>query len=149
MEIIEVLTHNKKDYFLKLLNDCDWIAGRYLLKMIENGDLFKFCGEDARLYMLVNNDEIISFCTFVHQDEINAPHMSPWIGFVYTYPKYRGQRNFGKLLNHILDVAKSEGHNHLFVSTNETGLYEKYGFVYYDNMNDITGNPSRIYKTEF
>jgi predicted acetyltransferase len=71
--------------------------------------------------------------------------MYPWIGFVYTYPKYRGKRMMGILFDHIFSLAKKENHKQIYLSTNEVGLYEKYGFEYYKNMDDIQGNDSRIY----
>ena len=134
-----------KDIYLEQIKNCDWKAGEFLVNIIENGELFKLCGEDAKVMVLLDNNKVVSFCTYVHQDEINAPDMFPWIGFVYTFPIYRGNRNMGKLFNHIYRLAKEEGHNQIYLSTNECGLYEKYGFLYYKNMLDITGNNSRIY----
>lgn len=145
MEIIELLSHEKKDLYLSILDECEWIAGRYLSIIIKNGDFLKMCGLDASVYMLVEEDEVISFCTYAHQDEINAPDMYPWIGFVYTYPMHRGHRYFGKLLDKICQLAKNSNQHQIYVSTNEIGLYEKYGFTYLKNMKDITGNDSRIY----
>ena len=95
--------------------------------------------------MLLDGENIVSFSTYVFQDEIRDETLFPWVGFVYTFPKYRGNRCFGILLNHIVKLAKEGGYNKIFVSTNEVGLYEKYGFMYFCNMLDITGNDSRIY----
>ena len=145
MEVIELLSHCKKDLYLEQLQECPWWAGKYLAKMIKNGELLKMCGLDAQVLMLVENDIIISFCTYVFQDEINALDMFPWIGFVYTYPNFRGNYYFKKLLDRIIILAKNENYKELYVSTNEVGLYEKYGFQYLKEMVDITGNPSRIY----
>jgi GNAT superfamily N-acetyltransferase len=115
------------------------------MSRFEEGFLFKMCGEDAKVFMLILDEKIISFATYVHQDEINAPSMYPWMGFVYTYPEYRGKRMMGKLFEYIYDLARKEGHRQIYVSTNEVGLYEKYGFEYYKNMDDIQGHDSRIY----
>ena len=35
--------------------------------------------------------------------------------------------------------------SNIYISTNHTGLYEKYGFEFYQMMNDIHGEPSRVY----
>ena len=42
----------------------------------------------------------------VHQDEINAPDMFPWIGFVYTFPEYRGKRMMGKVARLVYLTAR-------------------------------------------
>lgn len=146
MEIIDLLKFEGKDKYLEKLKECEWRAGKYLYGLVNNDELEKMCGVNPKLFMLVDNDNIVSFCTYVHQDEIDAKHLFPWIGFVYTYPKYRGHRYFGMLLKHIIKLAKEETYKYIYVSTNESGLYEKYGFTYFDNMLDITGNDSRIYR---
>lgn len=148
MEIIELMSVVNKEKYLQQLLNCEWMAGKYLAKIIISNEFEKMCKENPRVFLLVNGDEIVSFCTYVNQDEINAPEMYPWIGFVYTYEQHRGNHYFGKLLNHILSLAKEEKYNKIYVSTNEIGLYEKYGFKYYTNMLDITGNDSRIYFIE-
>lgn len=148
MEIIELLTHIEKNKYLNKLNECEWIYAKFLSKLISDNKIEEMFSKNPKVYLLIDNDEIISFCTYVHQDEIDEPNMYPWIGFVYTYPKYRGNHYFGLLLNHIISIAKKENHKMIYVSTNEVGLYEKYGFKYYKNMNDITGNDSRIYYIE-
>lgn len=145
MKIVNLLEIENKDIYLEKLKACDWPAGRFLAQSIIEGFLFKMCKEDAKVFMLLDEQEIVSFCTYVHQDEINAPSMYPWIGFVYTYPKYRGKRMMGILFDHIFSLAKKENHKQIYLSTNEVGLYEKYGFEYYKNMDDIQGNDSRIY----
>ena len=148
MEIIELMSKDNKEKYLQQLLECDWWAGKILAKMIILGKLEEMCKDNPRVFLLVNNDEVVSFCTYVHQDEINAPDLFPWIGFVYTYEQHRGNHYFGKLLNHILQLAKEEKYKYIYVSTNEKELYEKYGFKYYKNMLDITGNDSRIYFIE-
>ena len=148
MEIIELMSIDNKEKYINRLLECEWWAGQILGKIITSGKLEEMCKENPKVFMLVENEEIISFCTYVHQDEIEALDLFPWIGFVYTYKQYRGNRYFGKLLNHILQLAKEEQYKRIYVSTNENGLYEKYGFKYYKNMLDITGNDSRIYYIE-
>ena len=145
MKIIELMSIKNKNMYIEQLSQCEWIAGRFLAKIVMNGEFIKLCKENAKVFLLVENDEIISFCTYAMQDEIYAPDMFPWIGFVYTYEQYRGNHYFGKLLDYIITLAKKENHKNIYVSTNATGLYEKYGFKYYTNMLDITGNDSRIY----
>ena len=148
MEIIELMSYADKNKYLTQLIDCKWWAGKILAKFIIEGELEKMCKANPKVFVLVDGDEVVSFCTYVHQDEIDAPDMFPWIGFVYTFEKYRSNHYFGKLLNHIISLAKQEKYQKIYVSTNENGLYEKYGFKYYKNMLDITGNDSRIYYLE-
>lgn len=54
-------------------------------------------GETALVPMLLDGDKLIAFCTFALLDDIQPTDMSPWIGFVYTFPDYRGHRYVGML----------------------------------------------------
>jgi len=72
----------------------------------------------------------------------------PWIGFVYTFPKFRGNRFIGKLLEYAKNVAENNGANQIYISTSHTGLYEKYGYSFYKMMKDHEGHDSRVYKID-
>ena len=50
-----------------------------------------------------------------------------------------------KLFEEIARIAKTEGVHKIYISTNHEGLYEKYGCEFYQIMNDIGGEPSRVY----
>ena len=95
--------------------------------------------------MLVDEDRLISFCTFADKDDIQPTELTPWIGFVYTFPEYRGNHYIGKCLAHAEELAKEAGIKNIYISTNHTGLYEKYGYEFYEIMKDIAGEDSRVY----
>ncbi len=104
-----------------------------------------------RRYVYVQHDDgdkLISFCTYAEQDDVREPSLTPWVGFVYTFPEYRGKRRVGKLLEYVYKLAKNDGHKHIFISTGETGLYEKYGYHFWKIMKDVYGEDSRVYKTD-
>ena len=71
--------------------------------------------------------------------------MTPWIGFVYTFPKYRGHRYAGGLIEYAETLAKTDGKDSVYISTNHNGLYEKYGYEFYQMMKDIGGEDSKVY----
>lgn len=144
-EVIELAYYEKKDLLLNKLSQCEWVAGRFLSEIVDDGSFHSLCGLNAKVLMLLDNDDIVSFCTYAFQDEIADKSMFPWIGFVYTYPKYRGNHYMGILFDHIYKLAKADGYEHLFVSTDSVGIYEKYGFIYYKNMFSIYGTDSKIY----
>ena len=45
-------------------------------------------------------------------------------------------------------IAKKEGRSHIYISTGENGLYEKYGYIFWKIMKDADGHDSRVYKIE-
>lgn len=42
--------------------------------------------------------------------------LTPWIGFVYTFPNYRGNRYIGKLISYAEEVAKLQGFTNVYIN---------------------------------
>ena len=146
MQVIEYFNCDRPEYWLFQIGKSDWRAGQYLYELLSENKLKNAVGENSKVLMLVNGNELISFCTYAEKDDIQPTELTPWIGFVYTFPKYRGHRYVGYLFQEIEKIAKSEKVQDIFISTNHTGLYEKYGCVFYQMMNDMNGELSRIYR---
>ena len=115
--------------------------------MLRDQKLKELCGESTKVLFLIDGNQLISFCTYAEHDDVREPSLTPWVGFVYTFPKYRGKRRAGKLLEYAYKLAKNDGHKHIYISTGETGLYEKYGYQFWKIMKDVHGEDSRVYKT--
>ncbi|MCC8138092.1 MAG: GNAT family N-acetyltransferase [Clostridiales bacterium] len=98
--------------------------------------------------MLVDDEELVSFCTYAVKDDIPSTTLTPCIRFVYTFPQYRGHHYMGMLFDEIEKRAKNENVPAIYISTNHTGLYEKYGYSFYQMMKDMEGEPSRVYRKE-
>lgn len=148
MKILDFYTVEDTDYWLSMIQKSDWSAGEYLYELLRDNKLKGLCGESTKVLLLVDGDNLISFCTYAEQDDVRDPALTPWVGFVYTFPEYRGKRRLGKLLEYVYKLAKNEGHKYIYISTGETGLYEKYGYTFYKMMKDINGEESRVYRTE-
>lgn len=98
MEIIDYYAGDNKEHWLFEINKSDWRAGKYLYELLRDNKLKELCGESTKVLLLVDGDKLMSFCTYAEQDEIREPSLTPWVGFVYTFPEYRGKRRVGKLL---------------------------------------------------
>lgn len=144
-DVIDFFACDNKDHWLAEIKKSDWGAGKYLYELLRDQKLKELCGESTKVLLLVDDEKLLSFCTYAEQDDIGEPSMTPWVGFVYTFPEYRGKRRVGKLLEYAYALAKAEGHKHIYISTGETGLYEKYGYRFWKMMKDINGEDSRVY----
>ena len=145
MEIIDFFSTDNKEYWLSKIKECDWGAGQYLEKLLREAKLKQLVGESTKVLMLVDGENLVSFCTFAEKDDIQPTDLTPWIGWVYTFPDYRGNRYAGKLLSHAEALAKEAGIKNIYISTNHIGLYEKYGYEFFQVMKDIEGEDSRVY----
>lgn len=146
MQVIEYGTSGRQEHWLEQIGRCDWGAGRFLYELLRDGTFPSAVGERSRVLLLTDGDELVSFCTYAEKDDIQPTDLTPWVGFVYTFPPYRGRRCFGQLLAHIEGLARTEGVRELYISTDKVGLYEKYGCEFYRIMRDREGEPSRVYR---
>ncbi len=145
MKVIEYFSTENKAYWLSKIKESDWGAGRYLYELLKNHKLKQLVGENAKVLMLVDDTELVSFCTFAEKDDIQPTDLTPWVGWVYTFPRYRGNYYSGRLLSYAEELAKEAGMKNIYISTNHIGLYEKYGYEFFKMMKDINGEDSRVY----
>ena len=148
MEVREFYGIADQAYWLDQIKKSDWGAGKYLYELLSRNELKKLCGDTTKVFLLTDNRELVSFCTLAELDDIRDTDIGPWIGFVYTFPQYRGHRYMGSLLEHAYETAKRDGAEQIYISTGETGLYEKYGYSFYQMMKDMHGEDSRVYRRE-
>ncbi|MGM9659996.1 MAG: GNAT family N-acetyltransferase [Faecousia sp.] len=148
MKIIEYFTSDNQSHWLKEIQKSDWEAGQYLFTLLRDGKLKDLVGQTALVPMLIEEEtqKLVSFCTFAPLDDIQPTQLTPWIGFVYTFPEYRGHRYAGKLMAFAESLATIMGKEAVYISTGHTGLYEKYGYEFYQILKDVGGEDSRVYR---
>ena len=148
MDILDYESTVRPEWWLKQIGDCDWAGARYLYTLLTENRFHELCGEKARLLLLTDGTKLVSFCTYAEKDDIPDTELTPWMGFVYTRPDYRGRRLIGRLIPRVKKMARDDGYDALWISTGETGLYEKYGAEYVTDMTDARGGNSRIYRMD-
>ena len=145
LKVINFFESENREHWLDEIGKSDWKAGAFLKRILSDGSFFDLVGEGSAVLLLTNEDELISYCTFSKYDDIQPTDLTPWVGFVYTFPEHRGHRHAGLLFKEAERRAKSAGFSKFYLSTNHIGLYEKYGFEYLTQMTDMDGQPSRVY----
>lgn len=145
MEIIDYFKSDNPEHWLAEIKKGDWGAIPTLARFIEENSFHENLGEGT-LLLLTEGDRLLSFVSFAERDCIDDDSLSPWVGFVYTFPEYRGHRHVGKLIRRCEEIAAENGLPTVFVCTDHVGLYEKYGFSYMESRADIYGGVSRIYR---
>ena len=117
-----------KEAYLSCMND-------YLDKKTEYG-----------WYLCINKDEIIGGLGVIDNDFHNRKDLTPNICAVYVEEKYRNKGIAGKLLNMVVSISKSKGITPIYLITDHTGFYEKYGFEFLCMVQgDDEPNMSRMY----
>lgn len=144
MEIINYFESENKPHWLAEIKKSDWGAAPVLAGFLENGTFSEKLG-DGVLLLLTDGDKLVSYVTFSFQDCVDDKSLYPWIGFVFTFPEYRGHRYVGRLIARCEELAREHNVKNVYICTDHTGLYEKYGYEYKENRVDIYGEDGRIY----
>ena len=145
MRIINYFESDEKNHWLGEIRKADWGAAIFLSELLSKETFSHATGENSKVLMLTEGNKLISFCTYAERDDIQPTELSPWVGFVYTFPEYRGHRYAGLLMDEVERLAKKDGVSKVYISTNHVGLYEKYGCEFMTEMKDMDGELSRIY----
>lgn len=145
MKVIDFFESDQQERWLAQIGESDWDAGDFLCRMLKDGTVFDFIGEGSKVLLLVDGDALISYCTFAQRDDIPQTDLTPWVGFVYTFPEYRGNRYIGLLFEEADRLAREAHFSEFYISTNHIGLYEKYGCTFKMLAKDFEGQWSRIY----
>ena len=144
MRIINYFESANWEQLTQKIAVCDWSAARVLAELLEKGTFHDTLGGWGDLYLLMDGENLVSFLTFTGQDAVRDEKLTPWIGFVYTVPAYRGHRCAGQLLAHAEAQAANRGYKKIYIATDHVGLYEKYGYSYQENRIDCWGDDMRV-----
>ena len=145
MEILSWYDTVNPEWWLKKIGESDWTAGQFLHELLRDNRFHALAGESAQVLLLTDGSRLAAFCTYAERDDIPDSELTPWMGFVYTFPEFRGRRLMGKLIGRVKELARADGKDYVYISTDHTGLYEKYGAVFREEAKDARGGESRIY----
>ena len=145
MEILSWYDTVNPEWWLKKIGESDWTAGQFLYELLQDNRFHALAGESAQVLLLTDGSRLASFCTYAERDDIPDSDLTPWMGFAYTFPEFRGRRLMEKLIRRVKELARADGKDHVYISTDHAGLYEKYGAVFREAAKDVRGGDSRIY----
>ena len=81
-------------------------------------------------YLCLDEDKIAGGLGVIDNDFHNRKDLSPNICAVYTEEEYRGKGVAGRLLNMAVDDLRFKGITPVYLVTDHTGFYERYGWEF-------------------
>lgn len=96
-------------------------------------------------YLLEKNNQIIGCAGLITNDFISRGDLYPWLCALFIEHKERGNAYSSILLDRAKADAKKMGFDHLYLSTEHIGFYEKFGFEYIGQGYHPWQEASRIY----
>ncbi|MBO4524148.1 GNAT family N-acetyltransferase [Ruminococcus sp.] len=135
-------THEKWESVATFAENCSWRAGKYLANLMRINS-FK---DWERVFAAFDGDDPMGFCTLTEKDELDPKYpYSPLIGFVFVDESFRGRRISEKMIHKAIEYSRSIGYNKIYVMSSEKGLYEKYGFVYIGDYENIYNEKEQLF----
>ena len=97
-------------------------------------------------YLAVEDGRIIGGLGVIENDFHNRKDLSPNVCAVYTEPDCRGRGVAGALLRRVCADMKALGVDTLYLVTDHTSFYERYGWSFLCSVySDGETEPSRLY----
>jgi len=81
-------------------------------------------------YVAMQDDRIVGGVGVIENDFHNRPDLSPNVCALFVEPDVRGQGIAGKLLNAVCKDMKAAGLDKLYLLTDHTTFYERYGWEF-------------------
>ena len=119
-----------------------WRAGPYLARRMRENRFAPW----ERVFAAYLAGEPVGFCTLTAKDELPEEcAFSPFIGFVFVGEQHRGHRISQQLIAAACAYAKSLGYAHIYLTSDERGLYEKYGFIRHSTVITAHGEKTQLF----
>ena len=81
-------------------------------------------------YLCLDGGHIVGGLGVIENDFHNRFDLTPNVCAVYTDQAYRGRGIAGKLLNMAVEYLRSKGISPVYLLTDHTGFYERYGWQF-------------------
>ncbi len=124
--------------------NCSWIAGKHLAGMMRE----KRFEEWEAVFAAVEDGEIVGYCTFLKEDYYPENRYWPWISSVFVDEKFRGRRISALMIEETIRYARECGFERVYIPSDMTGFYEKYGFRKIDELTNYGGDVDSVYMKE-
>ena len=97
-------------------------------------------------YLCMNGDKIVGGMGVIENDFHDRKDLTPNVCAVYTEKDYRCKGIAGHLLNMVVDDMKSKGITPIYLVTDHTDFYERYGWEFLCMVQgDAEPNMTRMY----
>jgi len=97
-------------------------------------------------YLCLDGEKIVGGIGVIENDFHDRKDLYPNVCAVYTDEEYRCRGIAGQLLNKVAEDMRSKGISPIYLVTDHTGFYERYGWEFYCFAHgDGESKPSRLY----
>ncbi|MBO4872473.1 MAG: GNAT family N-acetyltransferase [Lachnospiraceae bacterium] len=126
-----------------------WFHERWHVPLEAYRESIRSClGEESGIpqwYVVVRKHKIIAGCGVIENDFHERKDLAPNVCAVYVDEEYRNQGIAGFLLQYVCDDMAAMGIDTLYLLTDHTGFYERYGWEFLCMVKGSDEELSRMY----
>ena len=128
-EILKLREHSEL-----IEQSAEWFHTKWNIPLDAYLDSINKCVENSaavpQWYVAINHENIIGGLGVIENDFHDRKDLTPNVCAVYTEEEYRCKGIAGHLLNMVVDDLKSKVISPIYLLTDHTGFYERYGWEF-------------------
>lgn len=129
----------------------DWFSSKWGIERKEYEESISDCitriNKLPKWYLALDaEDNIIGGCGLIQNDFVDRTDLYPYLCALFVEKQARGHSLGGKLLNYARTEAAKMGFDMVYLCTDHTSYYERYGWEYHTQGHHHDGSISRIYR---
>ena len=142
MEVIRLLPESPIwNKTIDFAENCSWVAGKHFAQLLRGN---RFTDWEAA-FAAIKDGEVIGYCSFLKEDYYPENRYSPWISSLFVDEVFRGRGIAGKLIKAAEEYAKANGFITVYIPSDMSGFYEKYGYEKIDTLINYGGDTDDIF----
>ena len=130
----------------------DWFSARWNIPRKVYAQSMAACvrgeGFVPEWYAAMEGDRVVAGLGVIENDFHDRRDLTPNVCAVYTDPEYRNRGLAGALLSRAASDARSEGIDTLYLVTEHTSFYERYGWRFLCMAREADGHETRLYRLD-
>lgn len=96
-------------------------------------------------YLCLDGGRIVAGMGVIENDFHERKDLAPNVCAVYTEEEYRGRGIAGRLLDNVVADLRAKGVSPVYLVTDHTGFYERYGWEFLCMVQGSDPEPTRMY----
>ncbi|HEY4466820.1 MAG TPA: GNAT family N-acetyltransferase [Klebsiella sp.] len=97
-------------------------------------------------FIAVEGETLLGTVGLWRCDLISRQDLSPWMAALYVAPEARGQGLAGKLQQHVIKYARTQGYPELFLYSACRDFYDRFGWQYIGEGLDYPATAVSLYR---
>ena len=97
-------------------------------------------------YLAMEGDRIAGGCGIIANDFHDRPDLTPNLCALWVEEEFRCRGIAGELLARAVSEVCRMGYEKLYLVTDHTSFYERYGWTFLTMVNGYDGRPARLYE---